>query len=290
MNATRRWFVVVLLLIGIAAGAPAAAQEAAVVASADGVPIHYEVHGDRSAAAPIVLVHGWSNTRGTWSRHFDSLAATDRVVALDLGGFGDSGVARRDWTMDAFAADVVAVLDAEDIERAVLVGFSMGGIVVLQTALEVPERVVGVVLVDVLQDPDAGFPLEARQASMEDIRTNWNQPAWVRAFAFSDETPDALVQEAIDGLPATPPEHWWASLVEALRWIDEDAVTALQMIGVPVAAINSDRMPTDVEAYRRHVPSFTVRLMPGVGHLGVLWEDTERFDEHLRAIIVEMGG
>ncbi len=256
--------------------------------STDGTQICFEVFGESNASPTIVLTHGWSNDRAIWSRHFASLAETHRVVRLDLAGFGDSEAQRTAWSMDAFGEDVASVVRTLEIERAVLVGFSMGGIAALEAALDIPERVVGVVLVDVLQSPDASLPAEARGAAIEDIRENWNDPAWVRAFAFAENSPDSLIREAIDRLPAKPPDHWWPSLHEALRWIDEDVVGTLERIEVPVAAINSDRVPTDVEAYRRYIPSFSVRLMPGVGHLGVIWEDVEDFDRHLRGIIEEM--
>lgn len=53
----------------------------------------------------------------------------------------------------------------------------------------------------------------------------------------------------------------------------------------PVAAINSDHTPTDVEALRELSPAFQLHVLPGAGHLGVLWEDPARFRELLREAI-----
>jgi pimeloyl-ACP methyl ester carboxylesterase len=139
-----------LVLLGMA---PARAGESAIVESVDGVPISYQTGGD--GAATVVFVHGWSCDRGYWREQFDRFAEYYRVVAIDLAGHGDSGPGRTDWTIENFGRDVVAVMDALDLQDVVLVGHSMGGPVVLEAALMAPDRVVRVIGIDTLQDPDA---------------------------------------------------------------------------------------------------------------------------------------
>lgn len=102
---------------------------------------------------PVVLaVHGVTSNHHAWDRVVDGLAAT--VLAPDLRGRGRS-LPQGPAGMAAHAADLLAVLDALDVERAVLVGHSMGGFVVGRLARLHPERVAGVVLVD------GGLPLPA---------------------------------------------------------------------------------------------------------------------------------
>jgi pimeloyl-ACP methyl ester carboxylesterase len=122
-----------------------------VVASSDGVPIGYEVHGSGTPA--LVFVHGWSCDRSYWRGQVDAFAARHRVVTVDLAGHGASGAGRSAWTMPAFGEDVVAVvaelgLDDLVLDDLVLVGHSMGGDVIVETALRLPGQVLGLVWVD----------------------------------------------------------------------------------------------------------------------------------------------
>ena len=77
------------------------------VASSDGVMIHYDVAGQGDTA--LVFVHCWSGDRTYWSEMMKRFAGDYRVVAMDLGGHGESGLGRDDWTIPAFGADVAAV-------------------------------------------------------------------------------------------------------------------------------------------------------------------------------------
>lgn len=125
-------------------------------ASFDGTRIAYRTHGDGARA--VVLVHGWMTTGAVFA---ELLAAWQpegvRVVLPDLRGAGDSEPAREGYALERYCEDVLAVLDAERIERAVLVGHSMGGQVVQLVASASPERVAG--LVGVLPVPASGLPL-----------------------------------------------------------------------------------------------------------------------------------
>jgi len=93
---------------------------------------------------PLVLVHGAGGSRLDWAPELRRLPGA-RVIALDLPGHGESTTPGRD-TIDAYGRDVVALLDALAIDRAILVGHSMGGAIAQQVALDWPERVAGLVL------------------------------------------------------------------------------------------------------------------------------------------------
>ena len=118
--------------------------------SPDGIPIRYDAAGKGDPA--LVFVHCGGCERGFWDGQVAQFAAKHRVVALDLAGYGQSGVGRKDWTMPAFGQDVVSVVEALDLKRVVLIGHSLGGPAVLEAARRMPGRVAGLVLVDTLVD------------------------------------------------------------------------------------------------------------------------------------------
>ncbi|MDL2078430.1 alpha/beta fold hydrolase [Streptomyces sp. GXMU-J15] len=114
----------------------------------DGATLTYDDEGPRdSPEAPLVFIHGWTANRHRWDHQTAHFAERRRVVRLDLRGHGESsGAGVR--TIEELAADVVALLDHLDIERCVLVGHSMGGMISQAITLARPERVERLVLVN----------------------------------------------------------------------------------------------------------------------------------------------
>jgi len=112
----------------------------------DGARIDARVDGSAASRA-VVLIHGFPFSRAMWDAQSDALAAIARVVNLDLRGAGKSSVPDGPYLMERLAADVATVLDALGIERAALVGHSMGGYVALAFVRMFTERVSHLALV-----------------------------------------------------------------------------------------------------------------------------------------------
>lgn len=112
-------------------------------AVSDGVRIYYETHG---AGPALVLVHGSGGNHAIWWQQVPYFARHFTVVLPDLRGFGKSDNAPDGPDAQDFLKDIRAVLDAAEIERAVLLGQSIGALCALRLAVETPERVAGVVL------------------------------------------------------------------------------------------------------------------------------------------------
>lgn len=99
------------------------------------------------AAPPLVLIHGLGDEADTWRHVFAPLAERRRVIALDLPGFGRSDRPRRAYTLPWLRDVIVELLDALGLERAALLGHSLGALLAQLTALEHPARVSRLVLV-----------------------------------------------------------------------------------------------------------------------------------------------
>ncbi|MFJ7072049.1 alpha/beta fold hydrolase [Streptomyces sp. NPDC098781] len=114
----------------------------------DAARLTYDDEGPRdSEGVPLVFVHGWTADRHRWDHQLAHFSKTRRVVRLDLRGHGESsGAGVR--TIDALAEDVLALLGHLEIERFVIVGHSMGGMIAQTIALAHPERVERMVLVN----------------------------------------------------------------------------------------------------------------------------------------------
>ena len=111
----------------------------------DGLPTRYLTAG---TGPPLVLLHGAGDNALDWRWVMPALAATHRVYAPDLPGSPDSARPAADYSPGFFERFVAGFLDALDIERAAMVGNSLGGLVAVRLALSAPARVTALVLVD----------------------------------------------------------------------------------------------------------------------------------------------
>lgn len=100
-----------------------------------------------AAKPPLLLVHGLADEADTWRHLIDPLAACFRVVAPDLPGFGRSDRPELAYTLPFFAGVLLELLDELEVERAVLVGHSLGGAIVQSMALARPECAERLVLI-----------------------------------------------------------------------------------------------------------------------------------------------
>jgi pimeloyl-ACP methyl ester carboxylesterase len=108
--------------------------------------IHHVVSG--TGNPPLVLVHGFSCDHTDWAAQVEALSPRHRTVAVDLRGHGRSPATGAECSIEAYAADVAAVMRSLDLAPSVIVGHSMGCRVAVEAALQVPERTAGVVLID----------------------------------------------------------------------------------------------------------------------------------------------
>ncbi len=115
------------------------------VKTAAGWRIHYTVQGEGS---PVVMVHGFLDSLQTWRRNAHVLAENHRVYAIDVLGFGSSERVREPiYTLKNQAAFLQEFFDAQKIEKADVIGHSMGGALALQFAYDFPASVHKLVLI-----------------------------------------------------------------------------------------------------------------------------------------------
>jgi pimeloyl-ACP methyl ester carboxylesterase len=252
--------------------------------STDGVAIRYESRGSGQPA--LVLVHGWSCDRRYWRGQVDHFAARGLVVTVDLAGHGESGFGRDAWTMPAFGDDVVAVIEQLGLERVVLAGHSMGGDVIVEAALRLPDRVVGLVWVDDYSRLGKPRSPAQREASLVPFRDDFatGTEEFVRGMFPPDADPE-LVEWVVSDMASAPPEVAIPALEQA--WGNHGPILErLPLLSAPLVAINAAGN-TDVASLRRY--GIETMLMPGVGHFLML-EDAVGFDRVLDGTLDRFAG
>ena len=222
--------------------------------------LHVHRYGD-PAGAPAVLLHGVTGHGARWRRTAESFLADRSVLAPDLRGHGRSPH-EPPWTVERHVADVLALLDAEGVERTDLVGHSYGGMIALHLARTAPRRVRRLLLLD----PAIGL---APEYAAREARAYLAPPAYAdaaearadRAARWSGAPADLVDEEVAEHLEPTPDGR--------LRWRYEPAavVTAYSEMARPHLTPPAD-LPTHlVIATRADLvrPEFVVECRAALG-------------------------
>jgi pimeloyl-ACP methyl ester carboxylesterase len=273
-------------LLWLGACAPKAPPGAtSTVTSADGVAIQYETVGRGEPA--LVFVHCWTCNRGYWDKQAEHFAGRHQVVRLDLAGHGQSGQTRRDYTIEAFGADVAAVVDRLGLKRVVLVGSSMGGPVVVEAAKRLGDRALGVVGVDsfytgfeVPKDPNKAKEMLSR--FMKPLEENYPEASarFMTGFIAPGADPQ-LVARVGKNTAAANREMALSAMRNNFEWYRVNTPAALDALGARLRNINanpkSDRKPLHAN----------VTLVAGAGHFVALEKPAE-FNQALERIVTEL--
>lgn len=252
--------------------------------SADGVPIAYEVQG--SGEPTLVFIHGWSSDGRYWRGQLPHFSQNHRVITLDLAGHGHSGLGRDAYTMPAFGEDVKAVMDDLEVERAILIGHSMGGPVSVEAARLMPERVIGIVGVDTFHHLASATSQEQRDQMLEPLQEDFAQAA--RQFVasmFIESTDSKLRDWVMHDIAAAPPEVAISAMDDLLsRHADGETARHFEELTIQVVAINADLWPTDIEANRQLQPEFRAVIIEESDHF-LHMAKPEAFNHELERII-----
>src|SRR5215208_8525018 len=143
---TKAKYIFAILALSLIATTASAFDGESHFAKLDGNRIHYKSFGKGKEA--LVLVHGWTCNLDNWRDQIPDFAKRNRVIALDLPGHGQSDKPQIAYTMDLFANAIDAVMRDAKVERAVLVGHSMGTPVARQFYRKYPQKTLGIVIVD----------------------------------------------------------------------------------------------------------------------------------------------
>lgn len=228
----------------------------------------------------VVFVHGFGCARGDWRHQVAHLRGRYETVAVDLGGHGTTPGTPEHTRIDTHGADVARLLAELGLERAVLVGHSMGCRVVAHAMTEAPARVAGLVLVDGSRLGAAGSTahLQTRQLIAEKGYRGFVAPFFAQMFSPGYDKAEA--QAIIDRASNMPADLAGALFPDIGRWDSERFDDAFANVRVPLMAIqttytNPQRQRLSLAAgqttpylddVRARVAAARIEVIPGIGH------------------------
>jgi pimeloyl-ACP methyl ester carboxylesterase len=244
----------------------------------DGETLAYVPMGN-PAGTPVVLIHGYTDNARDWVPLIPYLAKDLRLIVVDLRGHGRSGKPDCCYTRLDFAYDVKLLLDALHVERAAIVGHSMGSIVAQTFAEFWPERTQRVVLISSSGGPPPGAaprpPKFDYGAAIRQLKEPIDPDSKFMVEWWSSPTPvpeDFLRRQRRDAA-AIPLRVWLAVLDQGL--VDSDLQRTLPRLKAPALLIWGSDDPIMEEevrtTLREALPHAEVKVFPGLGH-NPFWE------------------
>jgi pimeloyl-ACP methyl ester carboxylesterase len=230
-------------------------------ADVNGIKLYYEIYGEGD---PLLLLHGGLGNGTYFANQIPVLAEHFQVIVVDSRGHGRSTFNETPISYEVMADDVLALLDTLSIDRANLVGWSDGGIIGLELAINHPERLLRVVAYGANYDP-SGVRL--------DVGTNATFNAYIEQ-AYADyqtlnpepERWDEFIAN-ITNMWATEPNYTWeqlGSIINSILILDGETEEAIDL--------NQTKLMYFL------IPGSSLYLIPGTGHFAFI-EKPDQFNQ-----------
>ncbi len=252
-----------------------------------GVRIAWERRG---SGEPLLLVHGLGYARWGWEPVADGLADANEVVLFDNRGIGESDAPAGPYRVSDMAEDAVAVLDAAGLERAHVLGTSLGGMIALQLALDHPERVDRLVLSCTTPGGAGAAPMPERTVRLLGEAQALPPEVALRRFienAFGpDPDPDQIERILKHRISTAQAPTAWAAQAAAGAAFDlwerlaEVRARTLVLTGDQDAVVD----PKNSELLAARIPEARFEVFAGGGHL-FFWEQPTQFVETVKEFL-----
>ena len=251
-------------------------------------PVSWREAGEGSL---ILFLHGLGGTRIAWEPQLHNLSDQWRCVAWDMPGYGSSPTPTEPLTFASLADAVIQLLDVLEVDHSVIVGLSMGGMIGLHTALNHPDRVSSLILVD--SSPSFGFDgttdanswINERISPLQEGRTLGEIAPDVLRSITAPQTDNSVIDEAVQAMARISTSGFTAA-VHCLT--THNVTNSLNRIDTPTMVIVGDQDKETPPSYSRyladHIPNARYAEIAGAGHLSNL-EAPEIFNRLMREFL-----
>lgn len=252
-----------------------------VALSFDSERIAYDVIGKGDTS--LIFIHGWSCDGRYWQKQIHAFAKEYQLITVDLAGHGHSSLGRSEFSMLSFAKDVKAIIEKENINRAILIGHSMGGGVIAEAARLMPEKVVGIVGVDTFHNVAELTPQSVVDEMTKLFETDFKSA--MQNFVspmFPEGSDQQLVNWVKEDMSSAPKKIALSAFRNYVgQNVTGEAAIVFKNATVPVVSINARLWPTSPDENRKHIKNYKLFYIEGTGHFPML-EKPEEFNVLLK--------
>ncbi|TIH19144.1 alpha/beta hydrolase [Marinifilum sp. JC120] len=256
--------------------------------SKDGSTISYEIYGE--GKIPLIFVHGWCCDSRYWRKQVPFFSKKDRIVLVDLAGHGHSSAERSNYTMKSFGEDVAAVITAINANKAILIGHSMGGPVIAETARIMPDKVIALIGIDTFENIEYPLDEKGKREFLAPLEEDFpSGSSRMVNMMFSNSTSQRIRDWVVADMSSAPPKvALSANHAYFDRYITGEAATIFDEVRQPVYCVSGELWPINYEANRRHMSSFEAITLKGAAHFLMLARPDEfnkALDETIKTIL-----
>src|SRR5436309_6733993 len=222
---------------------------------------------------PLVLVHGLGDDHRAWRRTLPDLLLRHRVLMYDLRGHGETTLGVADGSLRQLGQDLVALLDALEIEHARVAGFSLGGTIAMRAAIDHPDRVSALALVAT----SSRVGRAAAEWYRERVSMVENGDSWLRETLDRDtaevyaQSPNELEEGLTIRRQSTADPRGYGNACAAMAALFEAPLDPeLGQINAPALIVASDLdqhcPPQAAEIIESGIPGSRIEILKGAGH------------------------
>lgn len=240
----------------------------------------------------LLFLHGWCIDGTYWKNQVDYFSKDYNVYAIDLPGFGKSKAERTNWTIEEYANDVIAFIDTMNLKNVVIIGHSMAGEIMLQTALSNNSKIVGIVGIDNFKLIDVSFtPEQIKQMTdfFPMLQNNFKNsaPAYADMMLFHPTTSKEVKDRVKTDFANSDSVIGYKTILTQMQYASTDA-QRLEQLNYKLYLINSDGFPTNETGLKNHCKNgFQVETISATGHYPMIEKPTE-FNLILEKVLTSM--
>lgn len=240
----------------------------------------------------LLFLHGWCTDGTYWKNQVDYFSKTYNVYAIDLPGFGKSKAERTNWTIEEYANDVDAFIGAMNLKNVVIIGHSMAGEIMMQTALSNNSKIVGIIGVDNFKFIDVSFTPEQMKQMTDFFPMLQNDfknaaPAYADMMLFHPSTSKEVKDRVKADFANSDSVIGYGTLMNLMQYAYTDA-QKLEQLNYKLYLINSDATPTNEIGLNNHCKSgFQVQPIAATGHYPMIEKPAE-FNLILEKVLTSM--
>lgn len=247
-------------------------------------------------AVPIIFLHGFPFSKSMWQVQLDFLKPSNRVIACDIRGFGNSKDEESVMSMDLFGDDLIQFMDRLNIDKAVVCGLSMGGYIALNVCKRYAERLEALVLCDTQCIADSPEGKAKRYKLIDEIALNgtgnFTEGFIKNVFHKDSLTGKKEVVEELRKVIVSNSKHVITTGLKALAERSETC-SGLNKITVPTLIIcgREDQVTTlaQSEFMNQNIEGSILRIIDDAGHVSNL-EQADEFNKHLQDFLKKLIG
>jgi pimeloyl-ACP methyl ester carboxylesterase len=225
------------------------------------IRMYYEIHGD---GTPLILLHGGLGSAENWGKQIPALSKQYKVIALESRGHGRSTYSEKPIGYSLMASDVIAAMDFLGIRKAHVLGWSDGGIISLDLAINHPDRLIRVIA----------------------YGANYDASGFRADFSENEAVKRGIEKLSADYQRLSPTPQQWDTFLANIgnMWASEPHFSPdqLRSIRVPMLILAGDNdegvLTEHTNEMARLIPTAELTIMSDTGHYA-LWENPKEFNE-----------